>query len=109
MQAVREKSGADESMPIRYIDKAAGNDGDNSPAIHRWEKGSSSKPSPVGTEEPVLSSHAGLCRHYSANPAMNRWAIATPVLATNRIGMDDSLLLTAFSFAHAMAAGKLTA
>ena len=42
-------------MPIRFVDNAAGNHCENSPAIHRWEEGISSKPSLAGTEETFLS------------------------------------------------------
>ena len=95
------------SVPIRFVDNAAGNCGENSPAIHRWGSQEKEDKVPAGTEEPLLPSLTGLGPFHSACPAMNRWAIvkgarmreacpevtlqrsAAPSLSTNRIGMES--------------------
>ncbi len=78
-------------MPVRYVDNAAGNHGDNSPAIHRWGSQEKEDKVPAGTGEALLPSLAGLCPFHSANPAMNRWAIVKGALSSNRTGMVQSL------------------
>jgi len=58
--------------PIPYVDNAAENGGENSPAIHRWENGRVAKPSPAGTKEtflPFLTSLPGLCPHHTPEPS----------------------------------------
>ncbi len=75
-------------MPIRFVDNGAGNHGENSPALQRWEPSVQTGQSPTGTEESVLSSLAGLCPHHTANPALKRWAIVITTLSTNRIDMQ---------------------
>ena len=74
------------SMPIQFVDNAVGKRGENSPAIHRWEPRVKSGQSPAGTEEPILSSLAGLFSHRIENPALKRWAIVKWGLSRNRIG-----------------------
>ncbi len=95
------------ALPVRFDDNAAGNHGENSPAIHRWGSPKEGNKVPPGTEEPVaaqrrvrpwgclpagvplrsvLPSHAGLCPHRTAYPAINRRAIFKGALPTNRTG-----------------------
>ena len=74
--------------PLRLVGHLAGEHGGNSPALQRWGSPEEGRKVPAGTEEPVLSSLAGLCPDPAAHPAMNRWAMVKTAWSTNRIGRE---------------------